>query len=331
MIITELYPGQGLGNQLWVYAASRSIAEHLNLPFVLFGAEHFKGKGFLDILHRTGISEDKASAMVMGRRWQCFHEELFYDPELNYISSDFDSRVLTLRGSHKLDGLFQSEEYFFGDMDRPKKYFILESSLKSKNRVPEDTCVINLRGGEYKRHRNFILPQSYWEQAIENMKRMSNVNNFLIVTDDKQYARAMFPGVEVLDGEIGDCYATIYNAKFLILSNSSFAYFPVKTGGNSRLVIAPKYWARYANVHKRWASPANLYQSWLWQSTGGQLFTYEECHSECQQTVVYYHANYFVRTALGQVQKPGIRRLIPASFRKKAKQVLSLILPKYFG
>jgi hypothetical protein len=331
MIITEFYDGQGLGNQLWVYAASRSIAEQLNLPFVLLGAERFKGDDFLNIVNHVGISEDDASKLIYERNWQNFHEDLFYDPNLDYISSGFDSRVMSLSGANKLEGLFQSERYFFGDIDRPQRYFLLDHVWKEKNPISEDTCIINLRGGEYKRHKKFILPKTYWENAIENMKRMADVRKFLIVTDDIRYARAMFPGYEVLEGSIGDCYASIYNAKYLILSNSSFSYFPVKTGGNSQLVIAPKYWARYSNSLGRWASPANLYESWLWQSSDGSLSTFEECQPECEETLAAYKATYFIRTTPEQVQKPGVKRFIPKALRRNAKQALSLIFPKHFG
>jgi len=331
MIITELYDGQGLGNQLWVYAAARSIAEQLDVPFVLLGAERFKGKSFLNIDSEVEISALEALDVAKGAHWKSFYEALYYDRDLDYISSGFDSRVLALSGANKLDGLYQSEKYFFGNLERPKRYFFLDDAWKTKNPVPDDTCIINLRGGEYKRHKNFILPESYWKKAIENMKNIAGVRKFLVVTDDVRYARVMFPGFDVLEGEIGDCYASLYNAKFLILSNSSFAYFPVKTGGNSRVVIAPKYWARYANLMERWASPANLYESWLWQASDGKLFTWEECLPECEATEAEYEIKYFVRTTLEQVKKPGVRQFVPEAIRRKLKRGLSLIFPRHFG
>jgi len=49
MILTELYDGQGLGNQLWVYAACRSIAEKLQMPHKILSPDKFKGNSFLDI------------------------------------------------------------------------------------------------------------------------------------------------------------------------------------------------------------------------------------------------------------------------------------------
>lgn len=331
LIITELYDGQGLGNQLWVYAVSRSIAEKLNVPFILKGADRFKGNGFLSIELQVGISAERAVEELELSNWITFHEAVFYDRELDYLSSGFDSRVLSLRGAHKIDGLFQSEKYFFGNMKRLQKYFILDDAIKSKHLITNDTCIINLRGGEYKRHKRFILPASYWITAIENMKRMTDVRKFLVVTDDVRYARAMFPKFDVLEGGIEDCYASIFNAKHLILSNSTFSYFPVKTGRNDRIVIAPKYWARYADSSRRWASPANLYESWLWQGIDGHLHTYDECYPECRQTEAEYEADYFVRTTQDQVLKHGLKRFLPASLRSNAKRVLSLLFPRHIG
>lgn len=49
MIITELYNGQGLGNQLWCYATLRTISHHKNYKFGIGHPERFKGKSFIDI------------------------------------------------------------------------------------------------------------------------------------------------------------------------------------------------------------------------------------------------------------------------------------------
>jgi hypothetical protein len=49
MIGTELYRGQGFGNQLWVYATLRSLAIDQNLDFSIIGSHRFKGKDFIDL------------------------------------------------------------------------------------------------------------------------------------------------------------------------------------------------------------------------------------------------------------------------------------------
>lgn len=331
MIVTEFYDGQGLGNQLWVYAASRSIAEELNVPFSLVGVEKFKGNTFIDLKDVIGLSTSENNNIKKNKNWNEFHEEYFYDPDLKYISSGYDSRVLELKGINKLDGLFQSEKYFFGNIDKIKKYFELNEKCKNKNIIDDQTCVINLRGGEYKKHKKFILPESYWKSAIKNMIEINNIKKFLVVTDDVRYARSMFPKIEVLDGNISDCYATLYNAKYLILSNSTFSYFPIKTSNNSRFVIAPKYWARYGNPFKRWASTANLYESWMWQATDGCLLSFQECLDECKLTEKEYESKYYVRTTMESINRPSLKNIFPSEFKNTIKKSLSLVFPRYFG
>ena len=49
MICTELYNGQGLGNQLWLYAVTRTKALDLGVDFGIMNPEKFKGLHFLDL------------------------------------------------------------------------------------------------------------------------------------------------------------------------------------------------------------------------------------------------------------------------------------------
>ena len=48
MIITELYNGQGFGNQLFVYATLRSIAEQNGYSWGIQCPERFKGYDFMN-------------------------------------------------------------------------------------------------------------------------------------------------------------------------------------------------------------------------------------------------------------------------------------------
>ena len=60
MIVTELYDGQGLGNQLWCYAALRCAAKELGLDFGVMTTEKFKGREFLSIDFGNVPGEDDA-------------------------------------------------------------------------------------------------------------------------------------------------------------------------------------------------------------------------------------------------------------------------------
>ncbi|GAH68596.1 unnamed protein product, partial [marine sediment metagenome] len=49
MIVTELYNGQGLGNQLWSYVVTRVIALDRGFDFGIMNPEKFKGKDFMSL------------------------------------------------------------------------------------------------------------------------------------------------------------------------------------------------------------------------------------------------------------------------------------------
>lgn len=331
LIATELYAGQGLGNQLWGYAATRSIAEHLGFGFVLHGLENFKGHEFLEIdplVNATQEDQVRAQRGEIPRHY----ETQYYDGELKCFSSGFDETIIQLAGSCQLEGLFQSEKYFFGDLDKLKGYIRIRPEWHQRCSIPDDTCILNVRGGEYKRHSNLILPMNYWEHAIRHMQDQRGVRKFLIVTDDVKYAEAIFPKYEILRGGVGDCYVALNSARNLVVSNSSFSYFPIKTNPNQPYVIAPKHWARFGNPHDRWASPANLYESWLWQDKVGNLHSFEDCLPGCDATENYYRSHYPVRTTPEQLRgQTCIRQLLPTSIRKQAKKLLSIAFPKKFG
>lgn len=330
MITTEFYDGQGLGNQLWVYVACRSIAEKLQLRHAILHPERFKGSSFLDIdfgWQDEWKNGNEAEMLV----YSVFHERVFYDKELDYFASDFDENVLNLEPFTKIHGIFQSENYLFGDLAIPKKYIAVKTEFLEKKYVDDACCVLNLRGGEYKRHKNLILPKSYWQNAMRHIRDLFGIDRFLVVTDDRRYANALFPGLPVLHGGVADCYVALYQARYLILSNSSFSYFPVKTGVDKECVIAPMYWARFGNAYSRWASPANLYHSWMWQDVNGVLQTYEDCLQQQIATRDFYRNQYYLSTLPSAVYRSGIRRYLPPWFKRSIKKGLSYLFPRRIG
>ena len=324
-ILTELYPGQGLGNQLWVYSSSRSIAEELGVPFILLGVEHFKGNGFLAIDTEVGISAEEANLVRSTKTYSTHHEELYYDPDLNYVSSSFDESLLKIHGIRKIEGHLQSEQYFFKEPERIRKYITLTHTKSLEIEVPDSTCVINLRGGEYKRHKRFILPEDYWNLAIKNASNEWGITDFIVVTDDYKYAKSLFPKYSITSNSVEKCYRTLYAARHLIISNSTFSYFPIKTSPITKKVIAPQYWARFGNKLNRWASPANFYRDWAWQDVNGNLLTYDECTHDFNSTLLEYG------NRNGLKGRTKILDFIPTRFKKNMKAILSYVFPKKFG
>jgi hypothetical protein len=144
----------------------------------------------------------------------------------------------------------------------------------------ENTCILNIRGGEYKGNSELILSKKYWIDAINNMLAINKNLKFYIITDDIKYAKKLLPHIPSFHFSIGKDYAVISNAHYLILSNSSFAFFPAWLNEKVKYIIAPKYWARHNISDGFWALSFNLYQGWMWQDRSGKLFNFTECESE---------------------------------------------------
>ena len=106
---------------------------------------------------------------------------------------------------------------------------------------------------------------------------------FKIITEDVASAKAMLPEIEAFHFDIGKDYSIIKNAKYLILSNSTFACFPTFTNEVVRFVIAPKYWARHNVSDGYWATGQNLYRNWMWQDRDGNLCDYDQCIKEFEE------------------------------------------------
>ena len=330
IISTSFYPGQGLGNQLWVYAVCRSIAARLGAPFKIHDVENFKGSKFLSIKCKTstlnGQLASSASAVC-----SAFHERLYYDPDLKYFASGYDERVELIQSSVRIEGLFQDERYFFGQENALREWIDLTPIWREKASTYSDVCVLNIRGGEYKRHRNLILPVEYWRSAMRNIVRSTGVDDFLIVTDDRAYAKALLPGLPVLEGGVADCYAALYGAQCLVVSNSSFSYFPIKTRLDCPFVIAPYRWSRPGNTYERWASPANLYEGWEWQDVDGKIYDYSDCVSVRDKTLAYYQSNYYVNVPFGHSHQKTKINLLPSGLKSSIKYVLSRLFPLHCG
>ena len=98
---------------------------------------------------------------------------------------------------------------------------------------------------------------------------------------------------------MGKDYVTLKNARYLILSNSSFSIMPVLSSTELKYAIAPKYWARHNISDGFWSSEQNIYSFLHYQDKKGRIFEADECRAEL--------AKYKERSALYRRRnvKPG--------------------------
>ena len=146
--------------------------------------------------------------------------------------------------------------------------------------LDNNLCVINVRGGEYKNHPELILQPSYYYNAMRNIKNDNPNIQFIVVSDDVPYAQSLFPNIRCVHFDIGLDYYIINKAKWLIISNSSFAWVPSYLNDECNKVIAPKYWARYNVSNGYWSSGSIFTSTFYYMNRDGILQTYNECVDE---------------------------------------------------
>ena len=193
MLLLKFKEGQGLGNQLWNYVVLRRIAELRNLKYKIINTEKFKGKDFLDI--KFNNTNEKVDIEL----FETYKERFFFDYELKCLINDFDKDIFKIKDNTIIEGIFQSEDYLKPNIEIINDYIKIKRNVKKIN---DDICILNIRGGEYKSHKELILPKSYWENAINNMKNFNNNLIFKIITDDDKYASCLLPNYEIIKGDI---------------------------------------------------------------------------------------------------------------------------------
>jgi len=328
MIYLEFLEGQGLGNQLWNYVALRSISSKLGFGYEIINPDNFKGKTFLDIKYSEKYKENSCSIISNEKYYQhIFKEKLYYDKVLKTFASDFDSEILKIKSNTLIKGLFQSEKYLFNN--NINKFIKLKKSYGNKLNS-QNICILNIRGGEYKRFKNLILPKSYWLNAIKNMQKIEKKMEFVIVTDDYNYAKNLLPQLKILKGNLSEDFTELLQAKYLIVSNSSFSYFPINLGLKPLKVIAPCYWSRFGNSQKRWISPCNYYKNWCYQNEKGEILSEMSIEKLINETKEFY-STFNVLTTEEILSKKTFFSLFPKNFRKIIKKVLSKIFPLHIG
>lgn len=298
MLVTEMYNGQGLGNQLWCYVVTRAIAKKNGYDFGIMTTEKFKGREFLDldfgekVIGGSGPEGGPPTKLPYGIN-KYYKEKITRHPNGSDISL-LDYNLLNIEDNTKIDGVMQDEKYFIDikkdviEWLRPNKSVLDYSS--------DDICVIHVRGGDFKKT-PAVLDGNYYLKAIDKMKSIKKGVRFVVVTDDVKFTKNILPGFEIVGGSVsGESektnanhhmggpiymdYTILNNAKYVILGASSFAWWAIWTNEICDKVIAPKYWARHRVSDGYWSTGGSITKGWDYLDRSGQLFTYDQCMEE---------------------------------------------------
>ena len=296
MVGTEFLKGQGLGNQLFCYVSARCIASDLGYEFGTAGQEELavnihskKGMYFMDLDLGKPITDISDFHVYKEAEKRLFLKTCAHDMKLGCYVSGADENLYRIKDQTLIYGNLQAEPYFLKYREEIKKWLAVKKEYDSYEFYKENLCIINFRGGEYVDNRALFLRRRYWKNAMANMRKIRPDMEFMIVTDDVEAAGRMLPGIKAYHSDLAKDYVTLKNAKYLILSNSSFAFFPSFTSETVEKIIAPKYWARHNVSDGYWASEQNIYSDFTYQDRYGELFSAKECRkigrASCRERV----------------------------------------------
>jgi hypothetical protein len=278
LICTQFYEGQGLGNQLWAYVTLRVIAEQKSLPFGVVNPQYFKGFPFLDLDFGAFVElppesdPNDTSTLPLGIEY-IFYENQEFDQQSGLHITDTDLDLEKILDSTKIEGNFQNHNFIKNHKAQISSWLKTNVDTSEPDNA-EDICVINFRGGEYRHWKSVFLDKHYWHRARKLMRDAVPDVKFKVVTDDPKLARYYFPGDEIVDEGIASDYLSIQGAKYLILSNSSFAWFPAWLNSRVKLCIAPKFWAGY-RLSNFWSCGYTINYDWVYLDSFGKIWNLE--------------------------------------------------------
>lgn len=290
MIGTELLKGQGLGNALFCYITTRCIAKRQQTDFAILGKEVLEGIAgkknglyFMNLDFGLQIEKSEFKQVYHEKDDRLFLGNSRHDCKLGCYVTGMDKDFLNAEDGTLLYGNMQAEEYILPYKNEIKQWLKVKPEYDSFEFSKDNLCIINIRGGEYTGSPELFLSRRYWLNGIKYMKQIRADMEFMIVTDDVEAAGKVLPEIPAYHFSLDKDYVTVKNAKYVLLSNSSFAFFPVFTSETIKEIVAPKYWARHNVSNGYWASEQNIYTDWKYMDRNGVIFSAEECRKELQK------------------------------------------------
>ena len=290
MISTEILYGQGLGNQLACYVTTRALAADRGVDFGIhdphgcWGDKRYNSKGlyFMDLDMGLPIDVDKIETFYNEKEYRYFNNCCQHDITNGCWVNKTDENLKNISDNSHILGIMQGPDYFYHRINEVKNWLKIKPEYDIKDFSADDICVINVRANL---DPWIYLPRPYWINAINHMLQINPNMRFVVITEDVSTTRQLLPELydNIFDFGIGEDYAIIKNAKYLIASNSSFSVFPSLTSDTLKFIIAPKYMLRHNVSDGFWCQGYNIYPGYTYMDRDGKLFTADECINEFRE------------------------------------------------
>jgi Glycosyl transferase family 11 len=259
----------GLGNQLFQYAAAKALSTHLHTDFLLDDSFYKKKKNYrTPELYNFNVKEKLATTKQINffvknnwlynrkKYWLRHFTKNIYQEKFHYFDKDF----FKLKSPVLLDGYFQSELYFKNIEFEIRNCFqinpvLVENVALLANEIKHQNAVsVHIRRSDYllpqfaKVHG--VLPSSYYQKAIEQIKASQPNAVFYVFSDDIDWAKQNLTfnqskvifATEQTKTAMEDFYL-MTQCTHNIIANSSFSWWAAWLNSNpKKMVIAPHIW-----------------------------------------------------------------------------------------
>lgn len=266
----------GLGNQMFQYAAGRSLSQKLNTGLKLDVEDYKWGRYKLHkyCLDKLSINTKKAgtqeikklkfkTASIIERISFKFENKERERGEKSYknMGTVFDRNFFNLNDDLYIEGYWQSEKYFIDIKDIILGEFILKKPAAGKNLEhlktinKTESVSLHIRRGDYINNEKTkslhgIDLKLYYENAVNLIKKSMKNPYFFIFSDEPDWVRENFRGefkftvVDCNTGRTGYEDMRLMSAcKHNIIANSSFSWWGAWLNQNpEKIVTAPKNW-----------------------------------------------------------------------------------------
>ena len=116
MVVTEIYKGQGLGNQLWCYVTTRVIAKDKGFDFGIQSPDKFKCNDFLELDFGKpisgGMGPEGGPPKTLPKGIEYYYNERRINHPVNGVDiRAHDDNLVNIPDNTKIDGIMQDEQY----------------------------------------------------------------------------------------------------------------------------------------------------------------------------------------------------------------------------
>ena len=276
----------GLGNQLFQYAAGRSLADRLGVELVL------DDRYVVRKSQHTGLALDAfniRARLMNNSEQQRFSEgkirlarwfkklirplgKVFWETQYNY-----DTSIDTTPVGQLLIGFWQSEEYMH-NMHQLRLDLVLKAPLSAPaqkvKRIIEavESVALHVRRGDYLKDqktiaRHGVCSQSYYQGAVDLVLAKKPMAEFFVFSDDTQWVKAHLKlppqctYVSAANITAEEDLVLISGCKHQIIANSTFSWWGAWLNTNcDKVVVCPTPWFDDPSIAAQDLLPANWHQ-----------------------------------------------------------------------